>query len=278
MSADQLAAERRFGRLAGIAAVGSAIALYAGVLWSELAYSDAPDNKADRLRYFDRHAGEILVSAAIQAVGMLLLAVVALHLYRAVKRRKPDEPWVVAVMGVYGPVALAVITVVQAVALTVIAGDFAGRSAQTLSAAEDALQDPALVIPRAVGISAALALAFWLVKGSLDAMRVGLLTRFMGILGIALGPAFLLQFGSLILPLWLLALAALFLGRWPGGMPPAWESGQAVPWPTADERRAAAAPAQDAAPVDAGAGRNGEVDALGPGVRRGGRGRRRNKR
>jgi hypothetical protein len=269
MSPDELARERRSGRVAAGAAVVSGIALYGGILWAQLAYSDAPDNKADRLRYFDRHAGEILASAAVQAVGMLLLAVVALHLYRAVKARKPDEPLVVAVMGVYGPVGMALITVAQAVALAVIAADFADRPSQTLAAAEDALEDPALLIPRYVGISAALALAFWLVKGSLDAMRVGLLTRFMGVFGIALGPAFVLQFGSLILPLWLIALGALFAGRWPGGLPPAWESGEASPLPSAEERRAAASDAAEAAEP----GRNGEVDPVGPGVR--GPGRRR---
>ena len=109
-------------------------------------------------------------------------------------------------------------------------------------------------------------------KGSLDAMRVGLLTRFMGVFGIALGPAFVLQFGSLILPLWLLALAALFAGRWPGGLPPAWESGEASPLLSAEERRAAASDAADAPE----AGRNGEVDPVGPGVR--GAGRRRGRR
>ena len=263
MSPDELAQERRFGRFAAVAAVVSGIALYGGILWAQLAYSDAPDNKADRLRYFDRHAGEILASAAIQAVGMLLLAVVALHLYRAVKA---DEPLVVAVMGVYGPVGMALITVAQAVALAIIAGDFAGRTSQTLGAAEDALKDPALLIPRYVGISAALALAFWLVKGSLDAMRVGLLTRFMGVFGIALGPAFVLQFGSLILPLWLIALGALFAGRWPGGLPPAWVSGEAAPLPSAEERSAASASADAPEP-----GRNGEVDPVGPGVRGAGR-------
>ena len=51
-------------------------------------------------------------------------------------------------MGVYGPVGMALITVAQAVALTIIAGDFADRPSQTLAAAEDALEDPALLIPR----------------------------------------------------------------------------------------------------------------------------------
>ena len=68
-------------------------------------------------------------------------------------------------------------------------------------------------------------------------MRIGLLTRFMGILGIALGPAFVLQFGSLILPLWLIALGALFAGRWPR-RPPTRRGSPARrrPGPSAEER------------------------------------------
>ena len=267
MSADRLDRERRFGRVAGVAGIVSAIALYAGGIWSQTLYSDAPDNNDPaKLRYLDRHSGEILTSSLIQGFGMVLLAVVAFHLYRATRARKPDEPVVVAVMGLYGPIALGVVTVARAVALSVIAGDFAGRSTQSLDAADDAFHDPALLIPQYLGISAVLALAFWLVKGSLDAMRAGLLTRFMGVLGVALGPAFVLGFGSLILPLWLIALAALFLGFWPRGLPPAWETGEAVPWAPREPR--AAAPADGDA---AGPDRNGEVDAVGPGVRGAGR-------
>ena len=269
MSPDELARERRFGRIAAVAAVVSGIALYAGGFWSQSIYSDRPDNnKPAELRYLDRHSGELLGSAIVQAVGMLLLALVALHLYRATRARRPEEPFVVAVMAVYGPVALALVTVARAVALGVIAGDFSDRSTQTLKAADDAFDDPALLIPQYLGISAVLALAFWLVKGSLDAMRVGLLNRFMGIVGIALGPAFVLGFGSLILPVWLIALGALFAGFWPRGLPPAWESGEALPWPGAEDR---AEPRSLPPREPAEAGRNGEVDPVGPGVRRTGR-------
>src|ERR671934_143337 len=66
-----------------------------------------------------------------------------------------------------------------------------------------------------------LVLAAWFVLGSLHAMRVGLLTRFMGVLGIVIGP------GLLILPpipfvmtFWLIGVGLLFLGRWPRGVPP----------------------------------------------------------
>ena len=36
---------------------------------------------------------------------------------------------------------------------------------------------------------------------------------------------------------WLGALGLLFLGNWPGGRGPAWETGEAVPWPSPQQRR-----------------------------------------
>ena len=69
------------------------------------------------LRYFDRHGGEYLASSILQAVGVLLLIVVAVHLYRATKARNPDQQSVVLVMGVYGPFAFASSTMVRAIAI-----------------------------------------------------------------------------------------------------------------------------------------------------------------
>jgi hypothetical protein len=60
-----------------------------------------------------------------------------------------------------------------------------------------------------------------------------------------------------IVVFWLLALAVLFARRWPQGMPPAWVTGEAVPWPSASavaEQRAAArgnAPKPPAEPDEA---------------------------
>ena len=60
---------------------------------------------------------------------------------------------------------------------------------------------------------------------SLNAMRAGLLTRFMGVLGMICGAALVLLPQNPIVVFWLLALAVLFAHRWPQGMPPAWETG-----------------------------------------------------
>jgi hypothetical protein len=57
----------------------------------------------------------------------------------------------------------------------------------------------------------------------------------MGIIGIVTGALLVLPLSPLpvVQIFWLGALAALFLGRWPGGRGPAWETGEAVPWPSA---------------------------------------------
>jgi hypothetical protein len=80
---------------------------------------------------------------------------------------------------------------------------------------------------------------------------VGLLSAFMGALGAAAGVLVVLPFAGIspaIQAFWLGALGALFLGRWPAGRGPAWESGEAEPWPTAAQRRAELQPPPEPAP------------------------------
>jgi MFS family permease len=262
MSPEQIAEERRRGRLAGLAAIAAAVAFGVGGLWYQSINSDAPErNGPALLRFFDKHPGELIAASVLQAIGMLLVIAVTVHLYRATRARRPDEPTVVLVMGVYGPIAFALSTVLRGVVLSVSASDFAAREFQTIDAADDVFKSPLLIASTVLGFSGVLALAFWLVKGCLDAMRVGLLGRFMGVVGVALGPALVLGFGSILLPVWLVALAALFFGLWPRGLPPAWQTGQAIPWPSA--RESLEGGIEDGLVT----GPNGEVEAVGPGVR-----------
>ena len=89
-----------------------------------------------------------------------------------------------------------------------------------------------------LGLAGGLGLVVALFYTCLWAMRTGLLSRFWGSLGMALGVATL--FGLIIfLLIWFVYLALLLLGRIPGGRPPAWAAGEAIPWPTPGERAAA---------------------------------------
>jgi hypothetical protein len=76
-------------------------------------------------------------------------------------------------------------------------------------------------------------------------MRVGLLTRFWGSLGVALGAVSFVFFQFTLL--WFIYLGLLLIARVPGGKPPAWKSGESIPWPTPGDRAAAdmAAPLED---------------------------------
>ena len=88
------------------------------------------------------------------------------------------------------------------------------------------------------GLGGRLGLAFALVYTCLYAMRVGLLTRFWGALGMAVGAAALLLLIQFAL-IWFIYFGLLTLGWLPRGRPPAWAAGEAIPWPTPGEKAAA---------------------------------------
>ena len=76
----------------------------------------------------------------------------------------------------------------------------------------------------------------------LNAMRIGLLTRFMGVLGVICGALIVLPILSplpIVQTFWLGAMAVLLAERWPNGVPPAWTTGEAAPWPSQAEAREA---------------------------------------
>jgi hypothetical protein len=87
-------------------------------------------------------------------------------------------------------------------------------------------------------LPAVLGLVVMMVYVPLQALRTGLVTRFLGSLGMALGASMIL-----ILPIAVLAMLAwtgflglTFVGRVPGGRPPAWDAGKAIPWPRPGEQ------------------------------------------
>jgi len=93
-----------------------------------------------------------------------------------------------------------------------------------------------LLLPALIGLITAV------VYTCLHAMRTGLLTRFMGTLGMALGVSVVLV-ALFPLLLYAVALGLVFLGRLPGGRPPGWAAGAAVPWPAPGQQPDTAPPA-----------------------------------
>lgn len=90
-----------------------------------------------------------------------------------------------------------------------------------------------------LGLGGTLGIIVALLYTGLWSMRTGLLSRFWGSLGMVAGVSFLLGPLILVAFVWFVYFGLLVLGVVPGGRPPAWEAGEAVPWPTPGEKAAA---------------------------------------
>jgi uncharacterized protein DUF4386 len=83
---------------------------------------------------------------------------------------------------------------------------------------------------------AIIGLVLGLIYIPLWAMRTGLLTRFWASLGMALGASLvLIPFGILGVVLWFAVIGLMLAGWWPGPRPPAWATGEAIPFPRPGE-------------------------------------------
>ncbi|HEX6229908.1 MAG TPA: hypothetical protein VFZ41_10660 [Solirubrobacterales bacterium] len=104
--------------------------------------------------------------------------------------------------------------------------------------AEDAVAEaPTRSLGIGLEFAGRLGLAVALLYSCLWAMRTGLLTRFWGSLGMAMGAAALLLLIQFTF-IWFLYFALLVAGWVPGGRPPAWAAGEAIPWPTPGQEAA----------------------------------------
>jgi hypothetical protein len=136
---------------------------------------------------------------------------------------------------------LALAGVIQQVVFTFDSNEFATTGNQTYEEARDVLTSPVVTVTTVLRYIGQFSFGLVVVLISLNAMRAGLLTRFMGILGVIVGVLLVLPIGSplpVIQAFWFMGLALLISGRWPGGMPGAWASGKAQPWPSLAQQRA----------------------------------------
>jgi hypothetical protein len=200
----------------------------------------------DWISYQHDHFGLLAIAAMLQILGFIGFAIVLLYLFDAAKGRRPEAPGWVRWLLLAGVVAAAVGTVVVVVASQISYSDFLNGADHSSQAAHDARSSSAagagalLVFVGTMGL-----IASWVLI-SLNAMKVGLLTRFLGFLGI-LGGIIMLVMASLpiIQIFWLVVVGMTVLQRFVG-TPPAWKTGRAEPWPTQQEAREARERAEQA--------------------------------
>jgi len=181
-----------------------------------------------------KRATRDLIGSFASALGSFSLAFTLWFLWGSTITRDPKvKPRIIGIIAVTGCVLSGISVVAYVANYGIQAHHFVNHGSQTYPEANALLTKPTLVVPQITNDFGLLLVAVGYVMVSLNAMRVGLLTRFMGYLGIIAGVLTIIPLVPIpiVEAYWLVALAYLFSGRWPSGVPPAWSSGKAEPWP-----------------------------------------------
>jgi hypothetical protein len=251
----QLAWEARQRPRAGVAAILAALLGLAGPMWRVIGLADAPQagfleslrqaaesGPVGRLQsvriatyqFYDDNALILIGSGVVTALGLLALAWVVTFLAVAVRARRPEFIRLAVYITLVGAVLYAISAVLGPIGSVLAISDFLDGP-RTVDEARDVGDGSLLVLASLLGQIGPLAVVAGLFLVSLNAMRIGLLTRFLGILGVV--SAVLLVIPLIPLPLvqsfWLISLGLMLLGV--GAVPPAWRTGKIEPWPTALE-------------------------------------------
>jgi len=266
MTPEEILAEEAAGRQrAGLAALAAALLTILGVILTTIGQPSASqfDDKIvtvvdamgrtangqpippGRISAFaveiGQHPWVPIVGAVVYGLGSLAIFFAMAYLFRAARARRPGMPQIALILAAVGSVGFGVGRAVSEVARYLGARSFVDAVDKTNSAATDALSPTATLVGQLIWETSALALGFGIAIISLNAMRVGLLTRFMGVLGVIVGvavaPILPIDQQGIIRVFWLAALGMLFLGRLPSGTPKAWATGQAEPWPSQQQLR-----------------------------------------
>ena len=200
----------------------------------------------ERLRSVDEHSGALLLATIARSLGFALMAVPLVFLFQAVQARTDRVRPMLIGLVVLGPVVLAVQGIIGWAGEADAAAKFIEQSpgvGDIYSLAQN-LRDESGALQTASGLflPAVLALLFSMIYVPMWAVRTGLVTRFFGTMGMALGASiiFLLQIALLAILVWFLYFGLMLLGRTPAGRPPAWDAGEAIPWPAPGEEPLAA--------------------------------------
>jgi len=238
---EALAWEERWSLRTGLAALAAVAVVIAAILVASQVIGTG-NGDAEFLRNVDAHRGGQVLSSALQAIGLALLTLPLYFLFRAALARSETMRGQLVGVVIAAPLFLALAAIFGGISNLHAATDFlakevAGSGDHANKIASEAISDAPLR-PLGVGFGLAGQLGFTIAMfySCLHAMRVGLLPRFWGSLGMALGAVSFIFFQFALL--WFVYLGILLLGRIPGGRPPAWAAGEAIPWPTPGEKAA----------------------------------------
>ncbi|MGI8631515.1 MAG: hypothetical protein ACR2NA_03065 [Solirubrobacterales bacterium] len=227
--------ERRWATPAGVAAMAG-IAFLVGAIVAQQQLVGAIDGRAEALLARDREGTGLLLVAIARALGYLALIGPLLFLFAAAAARSDRARGSLIGLAIAGPVLSAVAVLVGHAAVGEAAADFVAQGGQAGQdeKARDVLSEQGVLgtATGGLGLAGLLALAAISVYSALHGMRTGLLTRFTGTFGMAVGVVMVLPgITQIAVPIYFLVLGPVLAGWMPGSRPPAWEAGMAVEWP-----------------------------------------------
>lgn len=199
--------------------------------------------RTSEVEFVSHHAFALIAGSALSALSLIILTATLLLLVRATRFRRPESWAPTATLVLLGGIGFAAVSLGHEIAEAVLTHAFTVSANHSNSAVEHALtKGPANVVSDYISLIAGLFLAAGMIVTTLGAMRVGLIARWMGIVGALAGLLIFLPIGGaeleIIPAFWMVAMGILLMGRWPNGDPPAWEAGEARPWPSSAETRA----------------------------------------
>ncbi len=254
--------ERRWAMIAGIASVAG-VALILASFGASASGVRTTAGMAERLLEVDADRNTLIIASIVQAIGWSLLVIPLVYLFKAASARAPQVRRGLIGVIIIAPIFLGLGSLLSATSVLDAASEFKNVPASQIEACVGEKQDEAAADPESdvaqltdaelteecrddaardarsaapgagpetgLGLAGLLGFTISVVYCSLWAMRTGLLTRFWGSLGLALGAVFV--FFTLFTLVWFIYLGLLFAGWVPGGRPPAWASGEAMPPP-----------------------------------------------
>lgn len=262
--------EKRWTLIAGIASV-MGVAIIFATFGDSSASVRAAAGLAERLREVDGESSRLWVASIGQFIGWSLLAVPLVFVFKAAAARSPQVRSALVGVLVVAPILLGLGSLISAASIIQAADKFKNVDQASITkcvdekiadaessdkkpddatdqredfqteceddAARDVRGETSLApLETGVGLAGLLGFTVAVVYTSLWAMRTGLLSRFWGSLGIALGAVF--AFFTLFTLIWFIYLGLVLAGWILGGRPRAWATGEAMPWPKPGSRSA----------------------------------------
>jgi len=234
-------------------AVLSGVLFFGGQIWITLTGSKEPsigllqglspafkglkealtDPRTIKEQFLVHHQLSLIAAFVISGIGAVMMIVPLRYLASAERFRSASPSALTSQFAIAGPIMYGVFLLVFEVSLIVGAHSYLSHAARTYAAVNAATGGGVRIAFQLILTIGTLLLAVVFIMVSLRSMRVGLLTRMMGMAGIVSGVLFLIPLTPLpvIQALWLIFFGATLLGFGGKPLPEAWIAGEARPWP-----------------------------------------------